>query len=90
MPKPQITVAKQTDLPDVLVDRNGMCALHGGCSLMTLHRRRQAPDFPTPIVISERPHWWLSEVMAHLESKRKNNHGVVRATKTAKTEVGEV
>ena len=71
MPKPLIVVAKSHVLPDVLVDRIGMCTLHGGCSLMTLHRRRQDPDFPTPIVLSDRPHWWLSEALEHLESKRK-------------------
>ncbi|WBQ11441.1 AlpA family phage regulatory protein [Hyphomonadaceae bacterium ML37] len=59
---------------DRLITANPVKELLGGKSDMTIWRMLADPelDFPKPIYIGKRRHWWLSEILAWIERQRNS------------------
>lgn len=53
-------------LSNRLLRTKSVCHLLDGCSVMTLWRHRQDPDFPAPVYLTEGgpPHWYEDDLRA--------------------------
>jgi predicted DNA-binding transcriptional regulator AlpA len=62
---------RSNNLHDVIIYKDGVRALLGGCNDMKIHRLLNDPRarFPRPSFIGRRPWWWRAEIVEWLETK---------------------